>query len=264
LTPFDLERSETGKGLKARKVNLFHRPKVDVPDHRLPTYRPVGTLPFVGDTTLPRQPLVDALVFDWGGVLTVSVPEFVGVWLHAEAIDRDVYHRIMREWMGRDAQPGNPVHRLEAGELTVGEFERLLAAELVTTTGARVDETGLLRRMFGGATPDPSMVELVRTARAAGLHTALLSNSWGEGYPKDLLMELFDTVVISGRVGLRKPDERIYRHTLEQIGVPAARAVFFDDAPVNVEAAQAVGMHAFRHTTTDDTRANLATLGVNL
>ncbi|MCP2244401.1 HAD family hydrolase [Lentzea aerocolonigenes] len=218
----------------------------------------------MGDTTFPEQPVVDALVFDWGGVLTVSVPEFVGAWLHAEAIDREVYHRIMREWMSREARPDNPVHRLETGELTVAEFERLLAAELITTTGARIDENGLLKRMFGGASPDPAMVELVRKARACGLHTALLSNSWGEGYPKDLLIELFDTVVISGRVGLRKPDERIYVHTLEQIGVPAARAVFFDDAPVNVDAAQAVGMHAFRHTGAESTRAHLATLGVNL
>ncbi|KOV90181.1 HAD family hydrolase [Nocardia sp. NRRL S-836] len=196
--------------------------------------------------------------------MTVSVPEFVGGWLHAEAIDRDVYGRIMRDWMGREALPGNPVSRLETGELTVAEFERLLAAELITTSGDPVVEQGLLRRMFGGATPDPAMVELVRKARAAGLHTALLSNSWGEGYPADLLVELFDTVVISGRVGLRKPDERIYRHTLEQIGVPAGRAVFFDDAPVNVEAAKAVGMHALRHTTADATRAHLATLGVTL
>ena len=218
----------------------------------------------MGDTTLPQQPLVDALIFDWGGVLTVSVPEFVGAWLHAEAIDRDVYGRIMREWLSREALPDNPVFRLETGELTVPEFERLLAAELITTTGARIDETGLLKRMFGGATPDPAMVELVRKARAAGLHTALLSNSWGEGYPKDLLVELFDTVVISGRVGLRKPDERIYRHTLERVGVPAERAVFFDDAPINVEAAQSVGMHALRHTSAESTRAHLATLGVNL
>ncbi|MEV6235982.1 HAD family phosphatase [Lentzea sp. NPDC051838] len=218
----------------------------------------------MGDTSLPEQPLVDALVFDWGGVLTVSVPEFVGQWLHTEAIDREVYGRIMRDWLGRDALPDNPVFRLETGELTVPEFERLLAAELITTSGAAIEEDGLLKRMFGGATPDPAMVELVRKARASGLHTALLSNSWGEGYPKDLLIELFDTVVISGRVGMRKPDQAIYLHTLERIGLPAGRAVFFDDAPLNVEAAQAVGMHAFRHTTADDTRTNLATLGVNL
>lgn len=203
-------------------------------------------------------------MFDWGGVMTVSVPEFVGAWLHAEAVDREVYGRIMREWMSRDAPPDNPVARLETGELTVAEFERLLAAELITTGGAAIEGTGLLKRMFGGARPDPAMVELVRKARAAGLHTALLSNSWGEGYPKDLLVELFDTVVISGRVGLRKPDERIYRHTLDRIGVPAARAVFFDDAPANVDAARSVGMHAFRHTTADDTRTALATLGVTL
>ncbi|TWP49654.1 HAD family phosphatase [Lentzea tibetensis] len=196
--------------------------------------------------------------------MTVSVLEFVGQWLHTEAIDRDNYGRVMREWMGRTAAPDNPVARLETGELTVAGFERLLAAELITTGGDPVVEQGLLKRMFGSATPDPAMVGLVRKARAAGLHTALLSNSWGEGYPADLLVELFDTVVISGRIGMRKPDEAIYRHTVDQIGLPAERSVFFDDMPVNVEAAKAVGMHAFRHTDAESTRAALSSLGVNL
>ena len=168
-------------------------------------------------------------------------------------------------------RPGNTAAKvkLAQGETLTAEGGAMIAMsgdmDITTTTHKKGSGSLLksLKRMFGGATPDPAMVELVRKARAAGLHTALLSNSWGEGYPKDLLVELFDTVVISGRVGLRKPDERIYRHTLDQIGVEASRAVFFDDAPVNVDAARAVGMHAFRHTTADDTRAHLATLGVN-
>jgi len=207
---------------------------------------------------------IDAVVLDWGGVLTVPVPAFIEDWLSTENIDRERYGVTLRGWMGRDALPDNPVFRLETGELTTHEFEALLAAELVTLDGREIAAPGLLRRMFGAAHPDPAMVDLVRGLRADGVTTALLSNSWGEGYPKDLLVELFDTVVISGRVGLRKPDERIYHHTLDKIGVPAARAVFFDDAPINVDAARAVGMHAFRHTGADSTRTNLATLGVNL
>ncbi|GLZ28359.1 phosphoglycolate phosphatase [Lentzea sp. NBRC 105346] len=205
---------------------------------------------------------IAALVLDWGGVMTVSVPEFVGDWLESEGIDRQVYGTIMRSWMGRDADPANPVARLETGELTAREFEHLLAAELITTSGAAVSPKDLLRRMFGTATPDPEMVELVRSAKSNGVRTALLSNSWGEGYPADLLTELFDIVVISGRIGLRKPDPRIYEHTVKQIGLPARQCVFFDDAPVNVEAARAVGLHAFRHTDASSTKANLKTLGV--
>jgi putative hydrolase of the HAD superfamily len=104
------------------------------------------------------------------------------------------------------------------------------------------------------------MIDLVRGLRADGVTTALLSNSWGEGYPEELLLELFDTIVISGRIGLRKPDPRIFHHTLDRIGLPADRCVFFDDAPVNVEAARRVGLHAHRHTDADTTRAVIAQL----
>ncbi|MFD1145604.1 HAD family hydrolase [Saccharothrix hoggarensis] len=198
---------------------------------------------------------IDAVVLDWGGVLTVSVPAFIEDWLTSENIDRDRYGTTMRTWMGRDAAPDNPVFRLETGELTPAEFEALLAAELTTLDGREIASKGLLRRMFGSAHPDPKMVDLVRELRADGITTALLSNSWGEGYPEDLLLELFDTIVISGRIGMRKPDPRIFHHTLDQLGLPADRCVFFDDAPVNVEAARQVGLHAHRHTDADSTRA---------
>ncbi|MDU0294305.1 HAD family phosphatase [Saccharothrix longispora] len=198
---------------------------------------------------------IDAVVLDWGGVLTVPVPAFIEDWLTGENIDRERYGATVRGWMGRDAAPDNPVFRLETGELTTHEFEALLAAELVTLDGREVASTGLLRRMFGSARPDPAMVDLVRGLRADGITTALLSNSWGEGYPEDLLLELFDTIVISGRIGLRKPDPRIFEHTLDRLGLPAHRCVFFDDAPVNVEGARAVGMHAHRHTDAESTRA---------
>ncbi|MFI9813413.1 HAD family hydrolase [Saccharothrix variisporea] len=203
---------------------------------------------------------VDAVVLDWGGVLTVSVPAFIQDWLTRENIDRDRYSATMRAWMGRDAAPDNPVHRLETGELAADEFEALLAAELTTLDGREIAAQGLLRRMFGSATPDPAMVDLVRTVRDTGVTTVLLSNSWGEGYPEDLLLELFDTIVISGRIGLRKPDPRIFTHTLDLIGLPAHRCVFLDDAPVNVEGARAVGLHAHRHTDADSSRAVLADL----
>lgn len=200
------------------------------------------------------------MVLDWGGVLTVSVPAFIQDWLTRENIDRDRYDTTMRGWMGRDAAPDNPVFRLETGELSVDGFEALLAAELTTLDGREIAARGLLRRMFGAAHPDPAMVELVREIREAGVPTVLLSNSWGEGYPEDLLLELFDTVVISGRIGLRKPDPRIFTHTLDLIGLPAHRCVFLDDAPANVEGARAVGLHAHRHTDAVSTRAVLAEL----
>ncbi|ACU37354.1 HAD family hydrolase [Actinosynnema mirum] len=203
---------------------------------------------------------VDAVVLDWGGVMTVPVPAFVDSWLTAERIDRERYTTTLRAWMGRSAPPDTPVARLETGELPVAEFEALLAAELTTLDGTAVPAPGLLRRMFGQAHPDPAMVDLVRSARAAGLTTALLSNSWGEGYPEQLLLELFDVVVVSGRVGLRKPDPAIFAHTVDRVGAPASRCAFFDDMPGNVEGARAAGLLAHRHTSADETRRVLESL----
>lgn len=206
------------------------------------------------------QRQVDALVLDFGGVLTIAVAEYVRQWLTEARVDPLRFREVMRRWMGREAVPDSPVHRLETGELPPGEFERLLAAELSTVDGGPVSPDGLLRDIFGGADLDQEMVALVRQARGHGLRTALLSNSWGGGYPEDLLAELFDVVVISGRIGLRKPDPAIYRHLLDRLELPAARCVFLDDAPPNVAGAQAVGLHAHRHTDAATTRAALAAL----
>ncbi|HYY09403.1 MAG TPA: HAD-IA family hydrolase, partial [Kineosporiaceae bacterium] len=89
---------------------------------------------------------------------------------------------------------------------------------------------GLLGRMLAGlAELDAGMLGIVRRAHAAGVRTALLSNSWGDHYPDELFDGLFDAVVISGRVGMRKPDAEIFRHTAELLGLEPAECVMVDD-----------------------------------
>ena len=68
------------------------------------------------------------------------------------------------------------------------------------------------------------MTGLVRRAKSAGIRTALLSNSWGNTYPDHLFDGMFDVVVISGEVGMRKPEERIFRYTLDNSGCLPATA----------------------------------------
>jgi putative hydrolase of the HAD superfamily len=202
---------------------------------------------------------IDAVVFDYGGVLTTPLRVSTPLWLTADRITPDSFAVTMREWLGRDAAAGSPVHRLETGELSGPEFERVFAARLVTEDGTPVVASGLLRRLFAGMAVDEAMMALVRDLRAAGLLVGLLSNSWANTYPDELLA-LFDAVVISGEVGLRKPDPVIYGLLLDKLAVPAARSVFVDDAPVNVAAARALGMHGIRHTDADTTRAALTDL----
>jgi putative hydrolase of the HAD superfamily len=212
------------------------------------------------------------LIMDWGGVLTASLEGVMSRWAADDGVDVEHYRAVMRSWLG--VPPGerpdegpdvaaagsSPVHRLERGELTPREFEQELATALALQ-GSTVEAAGLLRRMLGGLdTLDRDMLELVRRARTAGLKTALLSNSWGDHYPDELWDGLFDAVVISGRVGMRKPDPEIFRHTAELLGLEPAECVLVDDMAPYVRAAVATGMVGVRHTDYATTLAELEAL----
>jgi epoxide hydrolase-like predicted phosphatase len=159
---------------------------------------------------------------------------------------------------------GNPVHALERGECAVADFERLLAERLVTTTGGKVIADGLLTRMLSASRPDPLMYQVIRDLRAKGLRTALLSNSWGEGgYPRQDFPGLFDAVVISGEVGMRKPEPRIFLHTAELLDIDPAECVFIDDVEGNVRAAVGCGMTGVHHKDPSDTVVRLTELFAN-
>ncbi|WP_225802841.1 HAD family phosphatase [Streptomyces sp. NK15101] len=212
-----------------------------------------------GAAVPPAAP-VEAVVLDYGGVLTLPVKESIAAWIEADGIDPQSFSRTLRAWMSRDAPVGTPIHRLETGELSVAEFDVLLAAELTTVDGRPVDPVGVLSRLFAGMRPDPAMFALVEELRALGVRVALLSNSWGNTYPRERIDALLDPVVISGEVGLRKPAAPIYELTLARLGVAPASALFVDDAEPNVLGARAVGMRAHLHVDAPSARAALAAL----
>ncbi len=210
------------------------------------------------------------VVIDWGGVMTNSIFDTVSAWLTAEGIDPASYLSVMRLWVrqayGTNSDPGtaaaaSPIHALERGEWADEEFERLLAGQLSRLDGGAVEPAGLLARMFAATVLDSAMHDLVRKLRAAGLRTALLSNSWGrEFYPRELFSDLFDVVVISAEIGMRKPEERIFRHTAELLDLTPAECVFIDDIEANVIAAEAVGLVAIHHREWQQTSRRLAEL----
>lgn len=228
------------------------------------------------------------LVIDWGGVLTGSLDTVMSSWAHRDGVDFSAFRDVMRLWAGGcgsadlpgdgvpgdlgagvaeleqadDAGPagGSPAHRLERGEIESVVFERELAAELAIR-GSPVSPDGLLARLMAGlADLDPRMIELVRQARAAGLRTALLSNSWGLHYPEQLWDGLFDVVVISGEVGMRKPELQIFHYTAAQLQLPPGRCVMVDDLPHNVAGAVAAGMVGVLHRNYDATLLELEAL----
>jgi putative hydrolase of the HAD superfamily len=208
----------------------------------------------LGVTTGPK-----ALLVDYGGVLTSPPADSFRSWLSSDNVDGERFRDLMQTWYAADA-PTNIVHDLETGRVTPEEFERQLTRQLVHADGSPVDAAGLLGRMFAGFRAEPAMVDVVRRAHAVGIKTALVSNSWGFTYPREGWAGLFDQVVISGEVGLRKPDPEIYRLTAGKLGLRPADCVFVDDLAVNVRGAAAVGMIGVHHTTAEETTAELEVL----
>ena len=209
---------------------------------------------------------IAALVVDYGGVLTSALHQTMQEWCDADEIDLDGFRGVMREWLGPSyAAEVNPAHALERGELAVPDFERQLAARLRTRSGRPVEAEGLVERMFAGFRKQQPMFDVVRQVRAAGLKTALLSNSWGLDYDRVGWDELFDVVVISGEIGMRKPEPEIYLHTARLLQLEPAQCVFVDDLGPNVKGAVSVGMVGVKHVTAEQTVDELeALLGLAL
>jgi epoxide hydrolase-like predicted phosphatase len=198
------------------------------------------------------------LLVDFGGVLTTNVFESFRAFCVAEGLDPNTIKDKFRS----DERALGLLRQLEKGELTAQEFSPRFAAVVGVA-----DSNGLVERLFAGIGPDEAMLTAVRAARAAGVHTGLISNSWGDGiaYDPALLEELFDGIVISGEVGLHKPQPEIFELGAERIGVPVAECVFVDDLKENIAGAEAVGMAGILHRGAESTVPELERLlGVEL
>ena len=196
------------------------------------------------------------LLIDYGGVLTTNLFDSFRSFCELEGVAPELLGpRFFQDRAHRELLIG-----LETGKLPEEEFEVRLAEAL------GVDGSGLIDRLFAGSRPDEAMVAAVLRARAGGVRTGLISNSWGtRRYDRRRLAELFDGVVISGEVGMRKPTPQIYALGAERIGVPPRACVFVDDLPFNLEPAAELGMATVHHVSTQETVPELERLlGVSL
>ena len=188
----------------------------------------------------------EALIVDFGGVLTTPLQDSMIQFAAASGIElQDLVRAALGAYAGED---DTLVTAFETGGIPEDEFAREFATRLSTSTGVTIEAEGLVNRLFGTLRLEEDMLKLVEDARGAGYKTGLLSNSWGvDRYPQQRLQPLFDTIVISGEVGMRKPDPPIFTHTLEALGVEASAAVFVDDHPGHLKTAQELGMTTVLH-----------------
>ena len=189
-----------------------------------------------------------ALIVDYGGVLTTNIWTAFGEFCETEGLDRDAVLNLFRE----DSDALALLRGLETGELDEAAFEPPFAALLGLD-----DHDGLIGRLFAGLGPDEAMIGAVQKARASGVVTGLITNSWGLGIYDRAPVDLFDATVVSGDVGLHKPQPEIYHLACERLSIEPAQAVFVDDLRENVAGAEAVGMATVLHRDSGATIAEL-------
>jgi epoxide hydrolase-like predicted phosphatase len=186
-----------------------------------------------------------ALLIDWGGVLTTSMLDSFDAFSRREGVE-------VRTAFREDPAARSALIDLETGAIDLPTFERRLADAL------GVDARDLANRLTREVRPDHEMLAAVRDFHDRGVPTALVSNSWrAEDYDVD---DLFDAIVLSGPLGIRKPDPRIYQHAADRLAIPTARCVFVDDLGGNLKPAKALGMATIRHTGASSTIAQLKPL----
>jgi putative hydrolase of the HAD superfamily len=181
---------------------------------------------------------ITAVLFDFAGVLTSSP------WGALAAAGGGNLELLIGSY---EEDTDHPWHQVERGEMAIADWA-VAVSETGRAQGIEVDFTPL-QALLGDMTLHEPIIERVRTLRTEGYKLGLITNNVREGsamwrslVPVD---ELFDAVVDSSEVGMRKPNPAIYHHALSLLGdVPPAEAVFLDDSPGNVVGAQRAGLHA--------------------
>jgi putative hydrolase of the HAD superfamily len=202
---------------------------------------------------------ITTVVSDYGGVLTTPL---AGAFLQINA-RHDLEPEALGTAMVRAGEQvgKNLLFELECGRIAEVEFLALLGAQLSTDLGREIDLSKFSEHYFAGLTPNRPFIDELTAVRAAGYRMGLLTNNvveWGPRWrPMFPVEELFDDVVDSAFVGMRKPDPRIYELTCERLGVTPHECVFVDDFAHNCEAAEALGMTAVWFRDTDDAIAEL-------
>jgi putative hydrolase of the HAD superfamily len=193
------------------------------------------------------------VISDFGGVLTSPLIEGFAAMQESSGLSLEALGNAMVRVYEEDG--AHPLFELETGRLSEHDFLERLGVALTADLGRPVELHGFGREYFAKLEPNQPLIECMRALRSRGYRMALLTNNvrewepyWRPMLPVD---EIFEVVVDSGFVGMRKPDREIYDLTLERIGLPAVECLFVDDTEVNCQAAAELGMKTVHFRTTE-------------
>ena len=210
--------------------------------------------------------MIRAVISDFGGVLTTHLAGSFQAFAERSGIPLEALGSALATVAERDG--AHPLHELECGRVSEASFMEAIGATLSEQLGREVGMASFADDYFGGLEPNTPMIELMASLRDTGLRMALLTNNvreweahWRAMAP---IEEIFELVVDSSFVGMRKPEPAIYELTTERLGVRARECLFVDDFEHNCDAAQAVGMTAVVYRDAEQSTAEIhAALGVD-
>jgi putative hydrolase of the HAD superfamily len=188
--------------------------------------------------------VIEAIVSDFGGVLTT--PLFHAFARVQEDSGLEVASLGLAMARIQEEDGAHPLYELEKGHMSEPDFLARLERGIRDETGQEVELHEFSERYWSHLHPNEPLIEKMRSLRDAGYRMGLLTNNVREWEPRWRSMlpvdEIFEVVVDSAFVGMRKPDPEIYELTLERLGVPAERSLFLDDIEVNCDTAGSLGM----------------------
>lgn len=191
------------------------------------------------------NPAVRAVLWDFGGVLTASPFEAFRRFEREHGLPQDFIRQV------NSANPDeNAWARFERGELSLAQFDAAFRDE-TAAAGHPLHGTAVVELLYGEVRPN-----MVEALRRCGRHyrTACLTNNINTGVGHGLpagderaaevqrILQLFDLVIESSKVGARKPEPRFYRMALDALGVEPGQTVYLDDLGINLKPARAMGM----------------------
>jgi putative hydrolase of the HAD superfamily len=204
---------------------------------------------------------ITTVISDFGGVLTTPLIQSFAAVQDETGVPFQELGEAMTAIQEQD-DGRHPLFELETGRLTEADFLRRLGDTLEPVLGHRPELHRFREIYFDALHPNESMIDLMREAKGRGHRMGLLTNNVREWEPLWRTMlpvdEIFEVVVDSGFVGMRKPDREIYDLTLERMGGPAPdQCLFIDDTDVNCDTARRLGMSAVHYRDNDQAIAEI-------